>query len=151
MHKSKNVPFFGFGSKIKLSDHFSINAEYLIYDNFIAKTNGFKNHYALIPGDDDLFLNDAIRYTKPALCTEPSAFVNAHAPKTWSAWLRQKSKHHATAARYSFIKRLLLGIYPSSVLLLWISFVALCVNLNYLPLSASIFIGIRCYKCKRRN
>jgi hypothetical protein len=43
MHKSKNVPFFGFGSKIKISDHFSINAEYLIYNNFIAKTNGFKN------------------------------------------------------------------------------------------------------------
>jgi hypothetical protein len=34
MHKSKNVPFFGFGSKIKLSNHFSINAEYLIYNNF---------------------------------------------------------------------------------------------------------------------
>ena len=43
IHKSKNVPFFGFGSKIKLSNHFSISAEYLIYKNFIAKTNGFKN------------------------------------------------------------------------------------------------------------
>jgi hypothetical protein len=42
IHKSKNVPFFGFGSKIKLSDHFSINAEYLIY-NFLTKSNGYKN------------------------------------------------------------------------------------------------------------
>ena len=43
IHKSKNVPFFGFGSKIKLSDHFLLNAEYLIYNNFIGKTNGFNN------------------------------------------------------------------------------------------------------------
>ena len=82
-----------------------------------------------------------MRYTKPALCTETSAFVHAHAPKTWSAWLRQKAKHHATAARYSFIKRLLLGIYPTSVVLLWISFVALLFNKAFLPLSGGIFLG----------
>jgi cellulose synthase/poly-beta-1,6-N-acetylglucosamine synthase-like glycosyltransferase len=110
------------------------------------KTNGFKNHYALIPGDDDLFLNDAIRYTKPALSIETRSFVHAHAPKTWSAWLRQKAKHHATAARYSFIKRLLLGIYPASVVLLWISFVALLFNTTFLPLSGGVFLSIQVIK-----
>jgi hypothetical protein len=59
MHKSKNVPFFGFGSKIKLSDHFSINAEYLIYDNFIAKTNGFKNKDFM---SDDLYRADYVEF-----------------------------------------------------------------------------------------
>jgi hypothetical protein len=59
MHKSKNVPFFGFGSKIKLSDHFSINAEYLIYDNFIAKTNGFKNKDFR---SDDLYRADYVEF-----------------------------------------------------------------------------------------
>lgn len=62
MHKSKNVPFFGFGSKIKLSDHFSINAEYLIYDNFIAKTNGFKNKD--FRSDDSYRANYAEFYNK---------------------------------------------------------------------------------------
>ena len=42
MHKSRNVPFFGFGSKIKLSNHFLLNAEYLIYNNFIGKSNGYE-------------------------------------------------------------------------------------------------------------
>jgi cellulose synthase/poly-beta-1,6-N-acetylglucosamine synthase-like glycosyltransferase len=109
--------------------------------NLFQKTQGFKNHYAIIPGDDDLFLNDAIRYTKPALCVTPSAFVHAHAPKTWSAWLRQKAKHHTTATKYSFIKRLLLGIYPTSVLLLWFSFVALLFNKDYIPLVGCIFLS----------
>jgi len=49
MHKSKNVPFFGFGSKIKLSNHFSINAEYLIYNNFITKTSAYKNKNYIAP------------------------------------------------------------------------------------------------------
>jgi len=120
---------------------YKANGRNMAYSKQIfQKTNGFKNHYAIIPGDDDLFLNDAMRYTKPALCTDTSAFVHAHAPKTWNAWLRQKAKHHATAARYSFIKRLLLGIYPTSVVLLWISFVALLFNKAFLPLSGGIFL-----------
>jgi|GEM_PF-1636028 len=41
MHKSKSVPFFGFGGKIKLSERLALNAEYLIYD-FMAKTNYHK-------------------------------------------------------------------------------------------------------------
>ena len=38
MHKSKSVPFFGFGGKIKLSQRLALNAEYLIYD-FMVNTN----------------------------------------------------------------------------------------------------------------
>ena len=38
MHKSKSVPFFGFGGKIKLSERLALNAEYLIYD-FMVNTN----------------------------------------------------------------------------------------------------------------
>lgn len=41
MYKSKSVPFFGFGGKIKLSERLALNAEYLIYD-FMAKTNYHK-------------------------------------------------------------------------------------------------------------
>jgi opacity protein-like surface antigen len=41
MQKSKSVPFFGFGGKIKLSEHLALNAEYLIYD-FMARTNYHK-------------------------------------------------------------------------------------------------------------
>ena len=43
VHKSKSVPFFGFGGKIKLSERLALNTEYLIYD-FMVKTNSYKNN-----------------------------------------------------------------------------------------------------------
>lgn len=106
------------------------------------KVNGFKSHYAISPGDDDLLLQDALRFTKATIMDEPSSFVRSAAPSTWTNWFRQKAKYHISSARYPFIKKVLLGIYPLSLILMWISFVALSVNLNYLPLSASIFLGI---------
>lgn len=44
VHKSKLAPFFGFGAKIKITDRFLLNAEYLIYDLRLSSNNqGFKN------------------------------------------------------------------------------------------------------------
>jgi hypothetical protein len=106
------------------------------------KVNGFKSHYAISPGDDDLLLQDAIHFTKAQVLDDPTSFVRSAAPPTWTDWFRQKAKYHISSARYPLIKKVLLGIYPISLILMWFSFVALCFNLNYLPLSASVFIGI---------
>ncbi len=44
VHKSKLAPFFGFGAKIKITDRFLLNAEYLIYDfSLNTGTQGYKN------------------------------------------------------------------------------------------------------------
>jgi len=44
VHKSKLAPFFGFGAKIKITDRFLLNAEYLIYDlRLNTGTQGYKN------------------------------------------------------------------------------------------------------------
>ncbi|MCE2685301.1 MAG: glycosyltransferase [Cryomorphaceae bacterium] len=106
------------------------------------KVNGFKSHYAISPGDDDLLLQDALRYTKASIVDDPSSFVRSAAPSTWTNWFAQKAKYHISSARYPVIKKVMLGIYPLSLILMWISFVALCLNLNYLPISTSIFFGI---------
>ena len=70
MHKSKSVPFFGFGGKIKLSDRFALNAEYLIYD-FMAKTNSRKfENYINSSYDKQANFNDlrvALRVAKVGL------------------------------------------------------------------------------------
>ena len=122
---------------------FKANGRNLSYSKeLFQKVNGFKSHYAISPGDDDLLLQDALRFSKVNISEDPSSFVRSAAPATWSDWLRQKAKYHISSARYSFIKKVLLGIYPLSLILMWISFVALCMNLNYLPLGASIFMGV---------
>ena len=69
LHKSRNVPFFGFGSKIKLSNHFLLNAEYLIYNNFIGKTNGYeiKEFSSVINRSDYGEFNNKLRVFKLGL------------------------------------------------------------------------------------
>ncbi|NDE03251.1 MAG: glycosyltransferase [Flavobacteriia bacterium] len=106
------------------------------------KVNGFKSHYAISPGDDDLLLQDALHFTKACVQDDPASFVRSAAPNSWTDWFRQKAKYHISSARYPFIKKVMLGIYPLSLILMWFSFVALCLNLTYLPLGASVFIGI---------
>lgn len=69
MHKSRNVPFFGFGSKIKLSNHFLLNAEYLIYKNFRGKSNGYevKEFTSIIDRHDYIEFNNKLRVIKVGL------------------------------------------------------------------------------------
>ncbi len=67
MHKSRNVPFFGFGSKIKLSNDFFLNAEYLIYRNFIGKSNGYKIKESAFTRPDYIEFNNKLRVIKIGL------------------------------------------------------------------------------------
>jgi cellulose synthase/poly-beta-1,6-N-acetylglucosamine synthase-like glycosyltransferase len=121
---------------------FKANGRNLAYSKLLfQKVNGFKSHYAISPGDDDLLLQDALQFSKINIAEDPTSFVRSAAPASWSDWLRQKAKYHISSARYPFIKKVLLGIYPLSLILMWISFVALCLNINYLPLGLSIFMG----------
>jgi glycosyltransferase involved in cell wall biosynthesis len=122
---------------------FKANGRNLAYTKALfQKVNGFKSHYAISPGDDDLLLHDAIKFTSISITDDATSFVTSAAPTTWSEWLRQKAKYHISSARYPFIKKVLLGIYPISLILMWISFVALYLNINYLPLGLSIFMGV---------
>ena len=75
------------------------------------------------------------------------------AKENMNDWIKQKSRHYTTAPKYPFIKKLLLAIYPFSLILTWICFVSL-VQLSYheLYLTVSMFvlyilkwwIGARC-------
>lgn len=122
---------------------FKANGRNLAYTkNLFQKVNGFKSHYAISPGDDDLLLQDALRHTKIGVVQDPVTFVRSAAPATWKEWFSQKAKYHISSARYPFIKKVVLGIYPLSLILFWISFVVLSFNMTYLPISVSIFMGV---------
>lgn len=88
--------------------------------------NGFKSHYAVQSGDDDLFIQEVATRKNVTVCISPNAFCASKAEKTWGDWYKQKGRHFTTANRYKVIKKLLLGIYPLTLLLLYISFITLC-------------------------
>ncbi len=102
--------------------------------------SGFKSHYALASGDDDLFIQEAAKNKNYTINIEPESFCYSKAPKTIKKWAKQKARHYTTASKYKVIKKLLLGIYPLTLLLMLISFVSLCFVYEYLWISLAVFV-----------
>lgn len=94
-------------------------------------THGFKSHYSLPSGDDDLFIQEAAKKRNYAINIESSSHSYSEAAESWGAWIRQKSRHYTTSDRYKVIKKWLLGIYPFTMLLMMVSFVILMFSTEF--------------------
>lgn len=103
------------------------------------KANGFKSHYSIPSGDDDLFIQEAAKKKNYSIALHPDSFAYSEPEKTWDAWIRQKTRHHSTSDRYQVIKKALLGIYPLTLLLMYVFFVTLLFNDNFRWLTLAVF------------
>ena len=106
------------------------------------RVEGFKSHYSVSSGDDDLFIQDAARKRNYTINIDPDSFCLSEAPETWKEWMSQKSRHFTTANHYKVIKKMMLGIYPLSLLMMLVSFVTLLFNANFIWLTLVIFTFI---------
>jgi cellulose synthase/poly-beta-1,6-N-acetylglucosamine synthase-like glycosyltransferase len=91
-------------------------------------THGFKSHYSISSGDDDLFIQEAAKQRNYAVQLDPDSFMYSDAKSTWETFVLQKARHYTTSPRYKVFKKALLGIYPVTTLLLLISFIILLVQ-----------------------
>ncbi len=101
--------------------------------------NGFKSHYSLTSGDDDLFVQESATKENYAINLDPASFCHSEGSPDWESWLRQKARHYTTADRYKVFKKAMLGIYPFTMLILLISFVILLFDTNYRWITLSVF------------
>lgn len=104
------------------------------------KVNGFKSHYAISSGDDDLFIQEAAKKRNYTINNNPDSYCYSPAPKTWKEWFNQKSRHYTTSERYKVIKKLMLGIYPLTLILLNISFVILLLDPNFFWITLASYL-----------
>lgn len=121
------LPYMGVGRNLAYSK------------DLFNQVHGFKSHYALPSGDDDLFIQEAAKKNNYTINLDPSSFCYSDAAETWKAWSRQKSRHYSTSNHYNVIKKALLGIYPFTLLILLISFVSLMLNIEFRWLSLAVF------------
>ena len=87
--------------------------------------NGFKSHYSIESGDDDLFIQEAAKKNNYSIQIDPETYMESPSKEKLSDWINQKARHYTTSVKYMFIKKLLLAIYPVSLILTWFSFVSL--------------------------
>lgn len=110
------IPYMGVGRNLAYTKELFLN------------NSGFKSHYSISSGDDDLFIQEVAKNKNYSISLSPLGFCYSDGKSSWSDLLSQKSRHYATAGRYSVFKKLLLGIYPLSLLLLTISLVTLIIT-----------------------
>lgn len=110
--------------------------------NVFHEVEGFKSHYAISSGDDDLFVQEAAKRKNYTINVDPASYCYSEPAESWKDWVNQKSRHFTTAPSYKVIKKLMLGIYPLSLLLMLGTFVTLLFKSDFVWLTLAIFVFI---------
>src|SRR5690554_2008664 len=124
------LPYMGIGRNLAYTRD--------VYD----RTGGFKKHYHIMSGDDDLFVQAAATGKNTAACIHSDALMMTPAKTTWSQWRIQKSRHFSTAPHYRIGFKILLTLYPLCVFLFFVAAIALLVYENTRHISLLV-IGIK--------
>jgi len=106
------------------------------------RVDGFKKHYFIQSGDDDLFMQDTATSKNVAIVVHPESYVYSIPKRSWKAWIKQKQRHYTTAVQYRLINKFFLGIFPASMFLMLISFFILLFNYEWWPFVLVLF-GLR--------
>lgn len=102
--------------------------------------NGFKSHYSLPSGDDDLFIQEAAKNRNYTINIDQHSYSYSAPHSTWSGWIRQKTRHYSTSNRYSRFKKLMLGVYPASLLFVLFTFIILMFDADFRWLALASFL-----------
>lgn len=79
--------------------------------DLFLRNKGFSSINHIPSGDDDLFINKVATKKNTAVIIDADAITRSIPKKTWSGWLKQKSRHYTTAKYYKFNHKFLLGLY----------------------------------------
>lgn len=85
---------------------------------------GFRSHYHIQSGDDDLFVNEAATRANTRVEVSPGSFTVSNAKRTFSGWVRQKRRHITTGKHYTGSSKWRLGMLAFSQYLFFFSFAA---------------------------
>lgn len=101
---------------------------------------GFKSHYHIPSGDDDLFVNEAATRSNTRVELASESFTHSKPKQTFSEWWMQKKRHIDTGKRYRFGHKFLLGLLLFSQWLFFGAFVALLVLQFQLYIVLGVFL-----------
>lgn len=85
---------------------------------------GFSAHNRIPSGDDDLFINMAATTGNTKINIDKDAFTLSEPAKTWTQWMRQKTRHYSTGKYYKAKHKFFLGLYSLSHFLFYPAFAA---------------------------
>ena len=129
-----SVPYMGVGRNIGYTK------------SLFKSVNGFKSHYAISSGDDDLFVQEVSNKADIQIVIHEDTYVTSEPKNDLSSWVLQKTRHFTTSTKYSVIKKILLGIYPTTMIFTLVSFVYLIFDLDYSIILIIVFVFLILFK-----
>jgi biofilm PGA synthesis N-glycosyltransferase PgaC len=91
------------------------------HKDLFFKIGGFKSHYSIASGDDDLFVNQVATGKNTLVVSTPNSQTISEAKQTWNAWFIQKRRHFTTSGLYKTSHKWMLSIWPLSFVVLLFS------------------------------
>jgi cellulose synthase/poly-beta-1,6-N-acetylglucosamine synthase-like glycosyltransferase len=82
------------------------------------RVGGFKSHYSIASGDDDLFINQVAHLRNTVVEFAPEAQTESAPKRTWKEWFAQKRRHFTTAPFYKAQDKNRLALWPISLVAL---------------------------------
>lgn len=124
------IPYMGVGRNLAYTKE--------LYDS----VRGFRSHYYIPSGDDDLFVNEAGNRKNTSVIFNKDAVTYSVPKESYEEWKRQKTRHFTTGNRYKNYELFLLSLFPISLALFYITFIVL-ISMKFLTL---YILGIFCFK-----
>lgn len=122
------IPYMGVGRNLAYSK------------GLFFEHGGFRRHYHIASGDDDLFISEVARKKNTIININPDAHTLSEPKLTWKDWFTQKRRHLTTAPHYRGFHKVLLSLFPVSWMLMILSFIFLLVVKKALMLVIAIFL-----------
>ncbi len=127
-YAKSSIPYMGVGRNLAYNKK--------VYEN----VSGFKSHYHIESGDDDLFINQVSTPSNTSIIFSSKSITVSVPKNNWKAWLRQKRRHHTTNYMYKMHHKVLLGLSYLSLLSYYFTIFSLAFNEKYQLTVLSFFM-----------
>ncbi len=124
------IPYMGGGRNLGYTKE--------LYDS----VRGFKSHYYIPSGDDDLFVNEVGSRRNTSVVFNTSAVTYSIPKNNYEEWVRQKTRHFTTGNRYKKYQLFLLALFPISLALFYLSLILLIL----MKFFTFYLLGMLCFK-----
>jgi biofilm PGA synthesis N-glycosyltransferase PgaC len=84
---------------------------------------GFASHMHILSGDDDLFVNQNARRRNTTICIHPEAHVWSDPKTSFTAYARQKRRHHGASSAYRARHKWMLALQMGSAVVFYLSLI----------------------------
>ena len=125
-------------AKAKLA-YMGVGRNLAYHQDIYYLNDGFKSHYHIESGDDDLFVNQASNQRNTQVIFSSKSMTISKPKKELRKWIYQKRRHHTTNFKYKKKHKFLLGLQYLSASAFYFLLIFSFLSANYMKVGLILF------------